>query len=106
MDRNTIIGFVLIGLLMMGMFYVNSKGSQALLVEQKRIEDSILRTRPKVNPALAAKDAAAAAAIKKMKAAGGMQLNINEAEQIVVAENEVMKITFTNKDYKFGYCRN
>ena len=29
MDRNTVIGFVLIGALLIGMFYINSQSNQA-----------------------------------------------------------------------------
>jgi len=36
MDRNTVIGFVLIGMLLMGMFYFNSQENQAYQVQQKR----------------------------------------------------------------------
>ena len=35
MDRNTVIGFVLIGMLLIGMFYINTKSSQALQAENK-----------------------------------------------------------------------
>ena len=47
MDRNTVIGFVLIGLLLMGMFYINNKDNRAYLAEQKRIADSIAAAAPK-----------------------------------------------------------
>ena len=49
MDRNTVIGFVLIGMLLMGMFYFNNKGNAAFQAEQKRIADSVARTKPKVD---------------------------------------------------------
>ena len=47
MDRNTVIGFVLIGVLLIGMFYINSRSNQAYLAEKKRVEDSITATKPK-----------------------------------------------------------
>ena len=56
MDRNTVIGFVLIGMLLIGMFYFNSKGNQAYLADQKRIEDSILKTRPPVDTVALVRD--------------------------------------------------
>ncbi|MEO7444631.1 MAG: membrane protein insertase YidC [Ferruginibacter sp.] len=46
MDRNTVIGFVLIGILLMGMFYINSKSRLAYEGEQKRIADSVARLHP------------------------------------------------------------
>ncbi|MFZ1454190.1 MAG: membrane protein insertase YidC, partial [Ferruginibacter sp.] len=56
MDRNTVIGFVLIGALLIGMFIINSRSNQAFLAEQKRVEDSIARTKPKVDTAAIKKD--------------------------------------------------
>ena len=55
-DRNTVIGFVLIGILLMGMFYFNSQENQAYQVQQKRISDSIAKLRPKVDPVAVMKD--------------------------------------------------
>jgi hypothetical protein len=46
MDRNTTIGFVLIGLLLVAMFYFNSKNRLTYEGEQKRIADSIARLHP------------------------------------------------------------
>lgn len=41
MDRNTVIGFVLIAALLFGMLYMNSRSSQALQDQKKREADSI-----------------------------------------------------------------
>ncbi|MBC7423498.1 MAG: membrane protein insertase YidC [Ferruginibacter sp.] len=95
MDRNTVIGFVLIGLLLMGMFYFNNKGNSAFLAEQKRVEDSIARTRPKVDLAKVRLDSLAHDSSRRVKSAGSLQTA--SAEQFTTLENEVMKITFTNK---------
>ncbi len=97
MDRNTVIGFVLIGVLMMGMFYFNSRGSKALQAEQQRIADSIAKTKPKVDTALAKLDSAKLDTAKKIIAAGVFEPAVNVAEQLTVVENEVLKISFTNK---------
>ncbi|MEP7144077.1 MAG: membrane protein insertase YidC [Ferruginibacter sp.] len=97
MDRNTVIGFVLIGLLLMGMFYFNSKGSQAMLAEQRRIEDSIAKTRPKIDTVALARDSANAQTAHIKQAAGSFQASVNQPEQFTVVENQVMKVTFTNK---------
>jgi hypothetical protein len=56
MDKNTVIGFVLIGALLIAMFVINSRSNQAYTVEKKRIEDSIAAAKPKVDPAIAIKD--------------------------------------------------
>mgnify|MGYP000729916708 CR=1 FL=1 len=36
MDRNTVIGFVLIGILLIGMFVMNSQSNQALQVQKMK----------------------------------------------------------------------
>jgi YidC/Oxa1 family membrane protein insertase len=97
MDRNTVIGFVLIGLLLMGMFYFNSQENQAYLVQQKRVADSIAKLRPKVDPVKVLKDSLTADTMRKLQSAGGFQGSLNQTEQLTVVENEVMKVTFTNK---------
>lgn len=97
MDRNTVIGFILIGLLLMGMFYFNNKGSQAYLAEQNRIADSIAKTRPKVDTMALIRDSINAQVAHKLQAAGGFQHTVNLPEQLTVVENEVLKVTFTNK---------
>ena len=97
MDRNTVTGFVLIGLLLMGMFYFNSRGNQAYLAEQKRVTDSIAKTRPKVDTLALIKDSINAEAIRKVQSAGVFQESLNLPEKLTVIENEVFKISFTNK---------
>ncbi len=97
MDRNTLTGFVLIGLLLIGMFYFNSRGNQAYLAEQKRIEDSIARTRPKVDTLALIQDSIQAEVVRKSQAAGVFQKSLNQAEATTIVENDVFKISFTNK---------
>ena len=97
MDRNTVIGFVLIGMLLMGMFYFNNKGNTAFQADQKRIADSLLRLQPKTNLAQFRLDSAKNDADRKGVAAGSLQQAVATAEQFITLENEVVKITFTNK---------
>ena len=97
MDRNTVIGFVLIGMLLMGMFYFNSQENQAYQVQQKRISDSIAKLRPKVDPVAVMKDSLTADKMRKLQSAGGFQGALNKPEQLTVLENDVMKVTFSNK---------
>ncbi|MCW3094024.1 MAG: yidC [Ferruginibacter sp.] len=97
MDRNTVIGFVLIGMLLIGMFYFNSKGNQAYLAEQKRITDSIAKTKPKIDTVALTRDSLNADTIRKIQSAAGFQEFVNRPEQLTTVENDVMKITFTNK---------
>ena len=97
MDRNTVIGFVLIGVLLIGMFYFNSQGNQAYLAQQKRIEDSIAATRPKVDTLAKLTDSLNAIALHKSQSTGIFHDSTEHAEIVSVLENEVMKIGFTNK---------
>ncbi|UEG48515.1 membrane protein insertase YidC [Ferruginibacter lapsinanis] len=97
MDRNTVIGFVLIGLLMMGMFYFNSRGSKALEAEQKRIADSIERAKPKVDTILARLDSLKLDSAKRIESAAEFKQALNTPEQLTIVENEVLKISFTNR---------
>jgi YidC/Oxa1 family membrane protein insertase len=97
MDRNTVIGFVLIGVLMMGMFYFNSQGDNARIANDKRIADSIARSKPKVDPKLIEKDSIEAATIKITQSAGAFPVALNDSEKIVTAENDVLSIAFTSK---------
>ena len=97
MDRNTVIGFVLIGLLLMGMFYINNQGNAAYLAEQKRVADSVERSRPKVDLVKLQQDSLRYDSTRKGKSAGSLQQATTTAEELTTLENEVMKITFTNK---------
>jgi YidC/Oxa1 family membrane protein insertase len=92
-----VIGFVLIGMLLMGMFYFNSQENQAYQVQQKRISDSIAKLRPKVDPVAVMKDSLTADKMRKLQSAGGFQGALNQPEQLTVLENDVMKVTFSNK---------
>lgn len=94
MDRNTVIGFVLIGALLIGMFVINSKSRLAYEAEQKRIADSIERFKPKVDPKIAVLDSLKADSIKNI--AAGIPVN-NIAEKKSVLENDLIKIVFSNK---------
>ncbi len=96
MDRNTVIGFILIGALLIGMFVMNSKSRLAFEGEQKRIEDSIAATKPKVDVIAAKLDSLKADSLKIPKQISGFQTGIN-TEQLTILENEVLKISFSNK---------
>ena len=100
MDRNTIIGFVLIGVLLIGMFYINSKSSMALQAEKKRIEDSAAAAKPKIDPAIAKKDSIFTDSLLKAKVqqvVTGFKLDTSNKEELTFLQNDVLKITFTNK---------
>ncbi|MBX2939390.1 MAG: membrane protein insertase YidC [Ferruginibacter sp.] len=94
-DRNTIIGFVLIGVLLVAMFVINSRSRLAYEAEQLRIKDSIENLKPKIAPELAAKDSVQAESLKVEAGVGAFQ--VAENEKTATLENNLVKITFTNR---------
>lgn len=96
MDRNTLIGFVLIGLLLIGMFYINSKGRLATEAEQKRKADSIAALQPKVDPKLAYLDSLKRDSLARIASIGNFNAG-TQTESFVNLENELLNIQFTTK---------
>ncbi len=96
MDRNQVIGFVLLGLLFFGYFYFNNRDQQALLKQRKATEDSLAKNRVadslKNLPAIAKLDSQ-----NQVKQNGAFLGNGNPVEQTAVLENELIKVTFSNK---------
>jgi len=98
-DRNTVIGFVLLGLLLFGYLYINTKSSHELEAQRKHVADSVAM----VNKAREA--AAAAEAAKKDTGTVAAQpvdtTGFNPAfkgiEQLVTVENDLVKVVFSNK---------
>lgn len=97
MDRNTVIGFVLIGLLLFGMFYINSKSRLALEAEKKRVEDSIAATKPKIDPAIVRLDSLKRDSIRQAQSPVQAFTQSNTQETTVKVENDVMAIDFSTK---------
>ncbi|MBP6287174.1 MAG: membrane protein insertase YidC [Ferruginibacter sp.] len=99
MDRNTIIGFVLIGALLIAMFIINSQSNQTYLKEKKRIEDSITASKPKPDMALVKLDSLRSdSAIKKKEQLPAVFITDSTGkERFDTLENDVLRIVFTNK---------
>ncbi len=100
MDRNTIIGFILIGALLIGMFYINSKSNQEYLAKKKHEEDSIAALKPKVDTVAAIIDSLKADSIRranKQLPPSAFFTDTSGKEEMPVLENDVVRITFTNK---------
>jgi YidC/Oxa1 family membrane protein insertase len=101
MDRNTVIGFVLIGLLLMGMLYMNNRSSQALQVLKKHEADSIAAlVKLKVDTVTSQKDSIATDSLlhaKVIQQAAAVKQATSPNEELTTLENDVLKITFTNK---------
>ena len=95
MDRNTVIGFVLLAVLFFGYFYYTRQGQLALEKDKQHIQDSINRANPKANIPVAKVDS-----VKKDSAAipsAFQNDSTPNVEELATLENSVLKITFTNK---------
>lgn len=100
-DRNTVIGFVILAGLFFGYFYFTNKQQSEYRKQQaekqkreKAIQDSInLVNKPKQDSLSRIADS-----VSKITKVGNFQAAIKDtAEKLVVAENELIKVTFTNK---------
>ena len=97
MDKNTVIGFVLIGALLIAMFIINSRSNQAYMAEKKRVEDSIAKTKPKVDTAAVTKDIKLKDSIIDAKQKLPAVFITDTIEHLDTLENDLLKIVFTNK---------
>ena len=100
-DNNTVIGFVLMGILFIGYFWFSNKQQQAVLLETKRTEDSIARVKalsaPQVDAATAKMDSLKRDSLDIIAAAGSFQSAAKGSEQLTIVDNGIIKITFSNK---------
>ncbi|HEY4336515.1 MAG TPA: membrane protein insertase YidC [Puia sp.] len=99
-DRNTVIGFVLLGLLLFGYLYTNTKSSHELEAHQKHVADSVALVN-KVREAAAVKEAAARQDTTTVAAqpvdTTGFAPAFKGTEQLVTLENGLVKVVFSNK---------
>lgn len=97
MDRNTVIGFVLLALLFFGYFFYSQKGQLAAEQQKQHIQDSLNKLKPKIDTTAkleAIKDSIAA---KKDTLASAFIQDTTGKEELLTVENKLVKITFTNK---------
>jgi len=92
MDRNTVIGFVLLAVLLFLYLFLSTKSSQELAMQKKRQEDSIAVVKRTQDSLRIASDTTRHANISDTSAKAPVL-----TEQLQVVENDVVKITFTNK---------
>src|ERR1700712_3511784 len=96
MDRNSVIGFVLLALLFFGYFFYTRQGQVVLEKQKQHIQDSLSRAKPGVDTTVFSKNPGQKdSAI--LLASGSFQQDSTAKEQLVTLENSVVKITFTNK---------
>lgn len=97
MDRNSIIGFVLLALLFFGYFYYSRQGQIAAEQQKQHIQDSLDRLKPKVDTLAKLKAANDSIAAKRDTLASSFKQDTSGKEQLVTVENKLLKITFSNK---------
>ncbi|MFT3948488.1 MAG: membrane protein insertase YidC [Agriterribacter sp.] len=96
-DKNAIIGFVLLALMFLGFFYFTRTGQLEAEKEKKHIQDSLAALQPKVDSNLVRTDSINRQTRDRINAAGQFQTAVAGTEQETILENDVIKITFTNK---------
>ncbi len=100
MDKNTLIGFALIGALLIGMFVINNKSKVAFDAEVLRKADSTAKAdaakKPKIDSNVVKLDNLKADSLKQVKQTQGF-VQDTVKPQMVSIENEVMKVTFNSK---------
>lgn len=97
-DRDTIIGFALLGVLFIGYFWYTSNNQQKYQAEQKRVNDSVAAVKAKlIDPAKEMQDSLRFQHALDSSATGNFQDSINTTETETFVENDVMKVTFSNK---------
>lgn len=94
MDRNTVVGFVLLAVLFFGYFYYTRQGQVEMEKANQHVQDSLSRLKVKdslLRPTTATLDTAKAVAYS-----GNFQQG-SASEQLTTLENDVVRIEFTNK---------
>jgi YidC/Oxa1 family membrane protein insertase len=97
MDRNTIIGFVLLAVLFFGYFYYTRQGQLELEKNKQHIQDSLNRLKPRVDTLAAKTDTTKTDTTLKQVSSAFQQDSVPAVEQLTTLENDVIKIIFTNK---------
>lgn len=101
MDKNTVIGIVLLAALFIMFFWYTNKQQAALQADQKRIADSTAKAEAaKITPAQ--KEAVRLDSLKRDTAnrlaeLGSFASGATGNEELTVVENELLKATFSNK---------
>lgn len=96
MDRNSVIGFVLLGVLFVGYIFFNQK-QQATAAKEKARQDSIANVnKPKPVDTASYSAAGVPDSNRLVTAYGNFAGAANGTHQTAVLENKVLKITFSN----------
>ncbi len=99
MDRNTVIGFVLLAILLFFYMYISSKNSQELMRKSRLEQDSIALVTAKKNAAAAAASRATNTAVKQpvIDTADGFNKALYGKPQLVTLETDLLKVVFNTR---------
>lgn len=95
-DKNTVIGFVLLAGLFFAYFWFTNKQQNELETYKKHFDDSVAMVKSAAQKVEALKAATLVDSTVKASATDSMKVD-SVKEQLVVLENEVVKVTLTNK---------
>src|SRR5579859_6292834 len=96
MDRNTVIGFVLLGGLLFIYLFLSTKNSHELEAQRRRAQDSIAAVQAKQAADARARDTAKTVVVNP-DTLKGFQKAAQGVEQFTTIENEVIRVIFSNK---------
>src|ERR1700734_934058 len=96
MDRNSVIGFVLLGILLFIYLFLSTKNSHELEAQRRREADSIAVVKAKQAAAARARDTATLST-QAIDTATGFNKAIGGSEHLMTVENELIKVVFSNK---------
>lgn len=104
LDKNTVIGMVLLAVMFFAFFWYNNKQQQFYQQQEKHKKDSIdavnALLRKPVDTIAARLDSLRKDSVYKVQAAGNFTAAAMASETFTAVENDVMKIVFTNKGGK------
>jgi YidC/Oxa1 family membrane protein insertase len=96
-EKNSVIGFVLLAGLFMGYFYFTRVGQLELEAKQKQIRDSLAALQPVIKDTATSITSTDTAVVIPMGTPGSFVQEGKIIEQITVVENELVRISFSNK---------
>ena len=102
-DRNTIIGFVVLGLLFFGYFYFTTQDQKAYELEKAKADSIANLNKPKADTAALNVAQQKLDSTKIVTTAGGFNQAAAGKEELVSLENELMKVVFTSKGGQPAY---
>ena len=96
MDRNSVIGFILLAVLLFVYLFVSTKESQQLQMQQRREQDSLARVQRLRDSITLSKDTARAVA-QSAKDTSSTGFRLKSSVELTTMENDLIKVYFTSK---------